>query len=58
MYAERAAILDAGSVSDIVRPIIEQTIEAGVHEYTPVEFVPEEWSIGALAEWANQTLAI
>lgn len=58
MYADRAAILDAGSVSDIVRPMIEQTIEAGVHQYTPVEFVPEEWSIGALAEWANQTLAI
>ena len=58
MYADRAAILDAQSVSDIVRQMMIQTIESGVHQYTPVEFVPEEWSIGALADWANQTLAI
>jgi len=58
MYGDRAMILDAESVSDIVKTMIERTIEAGVYQYTPVEFVPEEWSIGALADWSNQTLAL
>lgn len=58
MYKDRASILENESVSDIVRSMIRETVEAGVAQYTPLELVPEEWNIDELAHWANQTLAL
>ena len=58
MYKDRASILENESVSDIVRSMMQDTVEAGVAQYTPLELVPEEWNIDELAHWANQTLAL
>lgn len=58
MYKDRASILENESVSDIVRSMIRETVEAGVAQYTPLELVPEEWNIEELAHWSNQTLAL
>jgi preprotein translocase subunit SecA len=58
MYKDRASILENESVTDIVRSMIQETVETGVAQYTPLELVPEEWNIEELAHWANQTLAL
>ncbi|MCC5891395.1 preprotein translocase subunit SecA [Exiguobacterium sp.] len=58
MYKDRASILENESVSDIVRAMIQETVQTGVAQYTPLELVPEEWNIDELAHWSNQTLAL
>ncbi|MDF2662206.1 MAG: subunit SecA of preprotein translocase [Paenibacillus sp.] len=55
IYKQRREVLEHDNIKEIALGMIMPVIERIVKAHTPVDQVPEEWDLAAIAEYANST---
>ncbi|WP_326524515.1 preprotein translocase subunit SecA [Sphingomonas sp.] len=58
IYEQRADIMDADTVGDVVVDMRAETVNALVGDACPPDSYPEQWDVAGLAEKAASTLAV
>jgi preprotein translocase subunit SecA len=58
IYEQRAEIMDAAAVDDVVDDMLQETVNAVVADHCPPETYPEQWDIDGLKQRTREVLGL
>lgn len=56
IYAQRMEVLETDNLKEIVKNMVQSTVERAVASYTPENIVPEEWNLEGLVNYLKGTV--